>query len=145
MHRLNVHGFSVTSYHAIVGSVQHHPLERLFMGFKDFSISKRSKDFIHFLSYSLASVISHGSSIACVYDWSSHIYNYLQKKNPMEEINEKLKQQENELHFLRELIVKGFENLPVQLSKASQLKIVKYVVKRLNYHKIVLCMGQFYS
>jgi len=36
----------------------------------------------------------------------------------MEEINEKLKQQENELRFLRELIVKGFENLPVQLSKA---------------------------
>jgi len=33
----------------------------------------------------------------------------LQRKNPMEEIKEKLKQQENELRLLRELVVKGFE------------------------------------
>lgn len=35
----------------------------------------------------------------------------------MEEIKEKLKQQENELHLLRELIVKGFEILPLQVGK----------------------------
>lgn len=41
----------------------------------------------------------------------------LQKKNPLVEIGEKLKQQENEMQLLRELIVKGFENIPLQLSK----------------------------
>ena len=35
----------------------------------------------------------------------------------MEEIKEKLKQQENELHLLRELVVKGFEILPLQVGK----------------------------
>jgi len=38
----------------------------------------------------------------------------VQKKHPTEEIKEKLKQQENEINVLKELIIKGFEEIKKQ-------------------------------
>ena len=48
---------------------------------------------------------------------------YLQKKNPINEVKEKLNEQEIEIHLLKEIIVKGFkriESLPSQSQATSE-------------------------
>ncbi|XP_065891015.1 transient receptor potential cation channel subfamily A member 1-like [Dysidea avara] len=55
---------------------------------------------------------------------NSNLMEEYQKKNPLVEIREELKQHKNEMHLLREFVVKAIENLPLQLGKLSNSAMV---------------------
>ena len=61
----------------------------------------------------------------------------MQKKNPLVEISEELKQHKNEMHLLREFVVKAIENLPLQLGKLSNSAVVATKDSEINKNEMI--------